>query len=96
MEFFWLVQNLRPLYLIHPEKYISHILGHEGENSLMSIFKRKDYASEIVAYHHELMSQTIIGLEIHLTSNGEDHYKEVYNLVMDYVNWLQADESLYN
>lgn len=70
MEFFWVIEDIRPYYKQHPEKYITHVLGHEGTNSLLSILKLKDYASEITSYSHELPSQTIIGLEIHLTETG--------------------------
>ena len=37
------------------------------------------------------MNQTVIGLEIKLTSEGQNSYQEVYNIVMDYVASLKAE-----
>ena len=62
MEFFWVVDSVKPFYKHHPHDYICHVLGHEGKNSLLSILKEKDWANEIVSYSHDLPRQTIVGL----------------------------------
>jgi insulysin len=96
MEFFWIVDPLRPHYRHHPEKYLTHILGHEGKHSLLSILKEHEYASKISSYSHDMPRQSIIGLEIQLTEHGEEEYEKVYNLVIDYCAWLKADARIYN
>ena len=45
MEFFWAIDSCRPFYKSHPEEYISHVIGHEGKNSLLSLLKAKDWAN---------------------------------------------------
>lgn len=90
MEFFWMADNCRPFYHWHPEKYITHVIGHEGKNSLLSLLKARDWASSIVSYSHSLPRQTIFGLELHLTENGQKSYEAVYSLVTAYVASLKA------
>ena len=41
MEYFFVLENLRPLYKKHISDYLTHVLGHEGKNSLLSILKEK-------------------------------------------------------
>ena len=88
MEFFWFVDSFKPFYKNHPGDYISHVIGHEGKNSLLSILKQKDWANQIVSYSTDLPRQSIVGLEVHLTESGEKNYEKVYNIVMDYMNGL--------
>jgi secreted Zn-dependent insulinase-like peptidase len=62
MEYFWVVEYLKPYYKKHVSDYISHVVGHEGKNSLLSILKMKKYASELSAYTHDIKTQTLIGM----------------------------------
>jgi secreted Zn-dependent insulinase-like peptidase len=66
---------LRPLYKHHAEDYICHVIGHEGEASLLSLLKNLQYATEIVSYTRDLLSQTLIVLEIKLTEEGGENYE---------------------
>lgn len=95
MEFFWIIESTRPHYHLHPDKYITHVLGHEGKNSLLSLLKRNDYACRITSYSHDMPRQTIVGLEIQLTETGQEEYETVYNLVIDYCSWLRAEQHIY-
>jgi secreted Zn-dependent insulinase-like peptidase len=45
MEFFWPVELLKYQYKKHIDEYITHVLGHEGKNSLFSYLKQKGFAS---------------------------------------------------
>lgn len=70
MEFFFVLSHLRYAYKKHIGDYITHVLGHEGKNSLLSILKGKQYAATISSYQHDLVNQTLIGLDIKLTEQG--------------------------
>jgi secreted Zn-dependent insulinase-like peptidase len=96
MEFFWVADSVRPFYQWHPERYVTHVIGHEGKNSLLSLLKAKDWASKIVSYSHDLPKQTIFGLEVHLTENGEESYESVYHLVTEYVASLKAEKHIFD
>jgi insulysin len=90
------VESFRPHRAHHPEKYITHVLGHEGKHSLLSLLKEREYASKISSYSHDLPRQSMVGLEIQLTEAGVEEYEKVYNLVIDYCAWLRADEQIYS
>lgn len=70
MEYFWVTEYLKPHYKKHLSDYITHVIGHEGKNSLLSILKFQKYASSIQAYTHNLKTQTLIGMEVKLTELG--------------------------
>ncbi|CAF0865718.1 unnamed protein product [Didymodactylos carnosus] len=36
------------IYDLKPESYLSHLIGHEGEGSLLTLLKRRGLASELV------------------------------------------------
>lgn len=44
LEVRWIVDYLHPHYLVSPGGYISHLMGHEGENSLLSLLKGEGLA----------------------------------------------------
>jgi insulysin len=37
LELYWFIDNLEPHYMNCPGSYISHLIGHEGKNSLLSV-----------------------------------------------------------
>lgn len=95
MEFFWLMEELRPLFRNHFDEYIVHVLGHEGENSLLDLLKEHGFASSATSYQHHIVHGTIIGLELQLTEEGYEHYEEVYNIVTKYVANLRPNPTIY-
>lgn len=49
LEVYWNLPYLQSEYKSAPLGYFSHLIGHEGENSLLSYLKQEDYASELSA-----------------------------------------------
>lgn len=90
-----MIDNCKAFYKWHPEEYITHVIGHEGKNSLLSLLKDRDWATYTLSYSQPMPRQTIIGLEIQLTDNGKDHHRSVYNLVMDYISSLKPIKYIY-
>lgn len=89
------MDNCRPFYKHHPNHYITHVIGHEGTNSLLALLKTRDWATEICSYSQDLPRQTIIGLEVHLTEQGKKQYQVVYNFVIDYLSSLRPSKMIY-
>lgn len=51
-----------------PDDYLSHIFGHEGKNSLLSLLIDEGLAVELASYSENCMNLfTIIGFKISLT-----------------------------
>jgi insulysin len=44
LEIRWYVEYLKPYYKNCPGGYISHLIGHEGENSLLSLLIKEGLA----------------------------------------------------
>jgi len=47
LEFKWVIDYLAPHYRSCPGNYISHLLGHEGENSLLSLLITEGLALDL-------------------------------------------------
>ena len=43
---------MTPYYKYNPHKYITHLLGHEGENSLLALLIEEGLALELTAVHY--------------------------------------------
>jgi len=56
LEFFWVIDNQLPLYKNSPAKIISHLIGHEGENSLLALLKEEGLALELTSYPWNMMN----------------------------------------
>ena len=55
LELYWVLPHVRQEFRASPLSYFSHLIGHEGENSLLSYLKQEDYAMELSAGgDHEL------------------------------------------
>lgn len=68
--FKWPVDFLPYYYQSHVSDYISHVLGHEGKNSLLSYLKKKNYVSAITSNLQNIKTQTVIFIEVKLTDAG--------------------------
>ena len=58
-------------------KYISHVLGHEGPNSLLSLLIKKNLATGLSSGSSQRMNEAIdqFSLNITLTQEGEKKYE---------------------
>ncbi len=44
---------MNPHYKNDPSSYVSHLIGHEGENSLLSLLIDEGLALELSSYSHD-------------------------------------------
>ncbi|KAF8953411.1 Insulinase (Peptidase M16) [Haplosporangium bisporale] len=96
------VKNLRSLvitfpypdqtahYTVQPARYIGHLIGHEGEGSILSLLKRKGWADKLSTGN----SSGGIGFEflkivIDLTPEGLARYEEVVLVVFQYIMMIR-------
>jgi insulysin len=71
-------------------QYPCHVLGHEGENSLLSALIKKNLATSIeINYDNFLHAFTYIDILIDLTDNGFNNYEEVIEIVWARINQLK-------
>ena len=75
-----------------PMKYISHILAHEGENSILSFLIREGLATSLYAgFQHRCKAITYIEISITLTKKGFENYQKVIEIVYAMINFLKQD-----
>ena len=73
--------------------YLSHSLGHEGENSLLSELIRQDLAVKVMAGPSYRLQETFSGfyIDITLTEKGMANYEEVIRITFSQINKFKAE-----
>ena len=82
----WYIDWLKPYYEKGPGSYLSHIFGHEGQNSLLSFLIEEDLALELNAGNSDennLFSK--FEITIRLTEKGLAQYKDVCEIVFQFL-----------
>ena len=69
---------------------VAHLVGHEGENSLLSYLKAEDYAMDLCADgDHELDCYSDFTITITLTKKGLANTEKVLDAVFKYIQRLK-------
>lgn len=90
LRMLWAIPSTTPLFEYKPEGYIGHLLGHEGENSLLSFLKHENLAEELVSFHEEPYSfVSYLSIEIKLTDKGYEHYPYVAEIVSAFLKMMR-------
>lgn len=84
-----------------PMTYISHVIGHEGENSLLSSLIGKGLATSLSAGEMQRLNKQQSGLQISvsLTEKGVSQWEDVIRMTFSFINQIRADgpqEYIYN
>ncbi|CAD8101185.1 unnamed protein product [Paramecium sonneborni] len=86
----FVIPNYENKYLGQPESYITHVLGHEGQNSLASFLKDEGLVTELIVGSQRLNDQVSeIYLEITLTEEGFDNYEKVIGFVFQQIQKIK-------
>ena len=87
----WPLPSLRPLWRSKPHRLISHLLGHEGEGSLLSLLKQKGWADALMAGEtHGASDFALFEVQMDLSEEGDEHVDEIVPLVFQYLSMLVA------
>ena len=76
LSFYWILSDatfpwLSTQWKSNPTSYFSHLIGHEGENSLLSYLKEEDYVMDLTAGNYGMKDWfTEIAIDITLTKKG--------------------------
>lgn len=90
LKLLWALPNVSGLYEFKPEGYIAHLLGHEGENSLLSCLKSENLAEELTCYHED--PYTFCGflcVEVKLTDKGLQEYEKIIEIIHVFIKFLK-------
>ncbi|KAF8669312.1 hypothetical protein HU200_051650 [Digitaria exilis] len=74
-----------------PCKYISHLIGHEGEGSLFYILKKLGWAMSLEAGEGDWSYDfSFFSVVIELTDEGQEHMEDTVGLLFRYITLLQT------
>lgn len=74
--------------------YLGWLIGHEGQGSIMSLLKKKNWAHEIYAGnsgqgHEENGYMSDFSMNLRLTDEGLEHWAEVMAIIFQYIKLLK-------
>ncbi|KAL6856029.1 hypothetical protein ACP4OV_018831 [Aristida adscensionis] len=77
-----------------PCKYISHLIGHEGEGSLFYVLKKLGWAISLEAGEGDWSYEfSFFSVVIQLTDVGQEHMEDIVGLLFRYITLLQTSGS---
>eukprot|EP00794_Sanderia_malayensis_P007262 gene7262-8072_t len=82
--------DLEKHFLSKPDHYVAHLIGHEGDGSLLSVLKKKGWINLLSAGSNKGgkgFMFFIVNME--LTDDGFDHVDEIILHVFQYINLLR-------
>jgi insulysin len=85
----WEIPDHIDYYDSNPSAYISHLLGHEGEGSLLSELKRKGWCNNLYSgQRREALGFQFYNLTVDLTEDGGENIDSIIKNVYQYLNML--------
>ncbi|XP_059607534.1 insulin-degrading enzyme [Phlebotomus argentipes] len=82
--------DLEGLYKSSPDKYITHLLGHEGKGSLLSELKNKGYCNNLMAgYTLAARGFGFFDVVVDLTQDGFENVNEVIQHTFQYIQMVK-------
>lgn len=94
LDITWALPSLKNKYRTKPQHFLSHLLGDEGQGSLLSYLKKKCWVlgtnignGETGTEHNTLY--TLFTVSLSLTEAGYEHLKDVIQAVFSYLNMLK-------
>ncbi len=84
------VPDYRPDYDVKPLSYVSNLIGHEGEGSLLSRLKAEGLAEGLSAGSGlAWQGGSLLSVNVSLTEKGVDEYQRVLQLLFSYIGMLR-------
>jgi len=85
----WQLPSLRTLYRSKPHRYLSHLIGHESEGSLLSLLKSKGLVDSLCAGESTVASDfSLFEVQMALSEEGDTRVQEIIPYVFQYLHML--------
>eukprot|EP00916_Digyalum_oweni_P019122 GHVL01031858.1.p1 GENE.GHVL01031858.1~~GHVL01031858.1.p1 ORF type:complete len:936 (-),score=112.23 GHVL01031858.1:1707-4514(-) len=92
LDFEWVLPSSVQNWKGKPSRYAAHLIGHEGCGSLLSVFKKLELATELVAgVVHDCAGKSLFSVHIELTEQtcNDEGVKRVGEILFTYLRLLQ-------
>ncbi|KAK3095847.1 hypothetical protein FSP39_019946 [Pinctada imbricata] len=88
----WSIPDLHPYYTSNPGHYLGHLVGHEGEGSLLSELKAKGWVNNLCGGQSSGgKGFMFFKVDVDLTEEGIDHIDDIVTLTYQYLNMLKKE-----
>lgn len=92
LEVVWQLPDLQEHILKKPDHYYSHLLGHEGEGSLLSLLKRHGWANALSAgASPNSRGYAFFEVSVELTEEGLLHVEDIILRIFQYLQMLRRE-----
>ena len=69
-----------------PVEYLSHLIGHESEGSILSVLKAKGWANSLSSGVSQSAADfSSFAIDVSLTEEGTKHVDEILQTVFQYI-----------
>lgn len=90
LEIVWPFPDQEMNFRVQPSGYLSHLIGHEGDGSILALLKQKGWANSLWAgATGAAIGFDFFKVSIDLTQEGLSQYEQVVALVFQYVTLLR-------
>ncbi|CAF4248358.1 unnamed protein product, partial [Adineta steineri] len=88
----WVIPDHKDLYYCNPESYLSHLIGHEGDGSLLSYLKKLGLATGLVSGERNVAPDfSFFTVDLILTIEGLSRWEEIIYIVYQYITMLRKE-----
>lgn len=79
-------------YTVQPIRYISHLIGHEGKGSILSLLVREGWANRLTAGSSSAgLGFEFFKITVDLTKEGLLHYEDIMAIIFQYILMLRQE-----
>ncbi|KER29306.1 hypothetical protein T265_04051 [Opisthorchis viverrini] len=93
LHLMWPIEDYTDMYASRPTAYVTHLLGHEGHGSLLSMLKKLGWVNRLscgVSRPGKGFASIILSMD--LTENGLGHADDIVTKVYQYLKMLRSQE----
>jgi insulysin len=88
----WQLPDMQKYRQEKPDHYYSHLLGHEGHGSILSLLKAKGWATALSAgSDNDSRGYSFFQVSVELTPDGLSHVEEIIKTVFQYLQMLRLE-----
>ncbi|CAF1145140.1 unnamed protein product [Adineta steineri] len=88
----WVIPDHKDIYYCNPESYLSHLIGHEGDGSLLSYLKKLGLATELVSGEKNAAPGfNFFYVYLELTIEGLGRWEKIIHIVYQYIAMLRKE-----
>ena len=92
IEVMWPIQPIKEYYTVKPDRYLSHLIGHEGKGSLLSLLKDRGWANELSAgVNKNEDNWAVFAVTIDATSEGIKQVNQVVAMIYQYLELMRQE-----